>query len=84
MSFTKTFNEKDKQLALNHRSEMSKYYRLFMHCLDKGELKKSEMYFNHFLSLKREIDRMQKEKQVVDQGYFELSDREIRKRRDWF
>ncbi len=62
---------------------MEKYFRLYMTCLDKGEFKKSKMYFDQFIALKNEIDRMRREKATIDGENQELSDRELQLRRDW-
>jgi hypothetical protein len=84
MAFTDSYLKKDKQIALHHRAEMDKYYRLFMVCLDKGEFKKSEIHFEHFIALKRELDRMNREKIAVENATRELTDRNIMLRKDWF
>jgi hypothetical protein len=81
MPFSDHFLKKDKSIALKYRAEMQKYFDLSMSCLDKGEFKKSEMHFNHFLSLRREIVRMHNEKLTVESG--ELSDQAMKTRYNW-
>ncbi|MFC4387491.1 hypothetical protein ACFOZ1_06650 [Gracilibacillus marinus] len=84
MAFTDAYTAKDKQIALHHKAEMHKYYRLFMGCLENGEFKESEIYFEHFLDLKRELNRMQREKETVDNANRDLTNKQVLARKDWF
>ncbi|WP_194842000.1 hypothetical protein [Gracilibacillus salitolerans] len=92
MPFTNQFLKKDRALSLLYRAEMNKYFKFSMDCLDKEEFNKSEMHFNHLLSLRRELVRMHRDKIAVDAAqaglnYIErrqMSDQALKIRKDWF
>lgn len=92
MPFSDQFLKKDKPIALKYRAEMNKYFDLSMACLDKGEFKKSDMHFNHFISLRKELVRMHRDKIAVEAAqaalnYIErrqMSDQAVKMRKEWF
>ncbi|WP_054859111.1 hypothetical protein [Gracilibacillus sp. JCM 18860] len=84
MPFTDHFKKEDKSTALTFRAEIRKYFYLSMECLDKGELEKSENYFNHAMNLLGELRWMSLQKVTIDRANQELTDHALQMRKDWY